>query len=70
MEKIKYKIQQGQFLEFKTLLPNYLLSSQGDRMSMANSIEGRYPFLDHRVVEYFYNLPEEFKLNNFNEKYF
>ena len=67
--KLLDKIQQGQFLEFKTLLSNYLLSSQGDRMSMANSVEGRYPFLDHRVVEYFYNLPEEFKLNNYNEKY-
>ena len=32
------------------LLPGYILSSQGDRVAMAHSVEGRFPFLDHRVV--------------------
>jgi len=35
----------------KTLLPGYLLSSQGDRSLMAHSVEGRFPFFDHRVAE-------------------
>ena len=57
---------------FMRIILNYLpgdLLVKMDRMSMANSVEGRYPFLDHGVVEYFYNLPEEYKLNDFNEKY-
>ena len=36
--------QKNQYIETDTLLANYLLSSQGDRMSMANSVEGRHPF--------------------------
>ena len=41
---------QGQYLEATYFLAGYLLSSQGDRMAMAHSVEGRYPFLDYRVV--------------------
>lgn len=35
-----------------------------DRMTMAHSIEGRVPFLDHRLVEFAFSLPREFKLSN------
>ena len=42
--------RRAQYIECKTLLPNYLLSSQGDRMSMANSLEGRYPYLDEDLI--------------------
>lgn len=63
------KLSQAQWVESKLLLSNYLLSSQGDRMGMANSIEGRYPFLDYRVIEYASKLPPSFKLNGLNEKY-
>ncbi len=41
-------LAQDQYLETRTLLPGYLLSSQGDRMLMAHSVEGRFPFLDRR----------------------
>jgi asparagine synthase (glutamine-hydrolysing) len=34
-----------------------------DRNSMAHSVESRVPFLDHRLVEFVLNLPDEFKLN-------
>ncbi|NQZ09321.1 MAG: asparagine synthase (glutamine-hydrolyzing) [Algicola sp.] len=43
-------VQKAQWLEFKTLLSGYLLSTQGDRMSMAHSIENRCPFLDPNVI--------------------
>ncbi len=62
-------LSRAQYIEQKTFLPNYLLSSQGDRMSMAGSIEGRYPFLDHRVVEFAATLPPHLKINGMTEKY-
>ncbi len=46
------RFDQAEYLEARTLLPSYLLSSQGDRMLMAHSVEGRFPFLDHRLIEF------------------
>jgi asparagine synthase (glutamine-hydrolysing) len=52
----------AQYLETAGLLPDYILSSQGDRVAMAHAIEGRFPFLDHRVVEFAARLPTRFKM--------
>ncbi len=60
---------QAQYLESKYLLPGYILSSQGDRVAMAHSVEGRFPFLDHRVVEFASRLPVKLKMKVLNEKY-
>ncbi len=63
-------VERAQWLEWKTLLPGYLLSTQGDRMSMAHSVEGRCPFLDYRVVEWAARLPQDLKLGpNMDEKW-
>jgi asparagine synthase (glutamine-hydrolysing) len=62
-------LEKSQWLETTVFMSGYLLSSQGDRMGMANSVEGRYPFLDYRVIEYCMSLPERFKLNGLNEKF-
>ena len=35
-----------------------------DRMSMANSVEVRVPYLDHRIMEFAYSLPREYKLGS------
>lgn len=59
----------GQYLEGKTLLSEYLLCSQGDRMLMSNSVEGRFPFLDHRVIEFANRLHPRTKMRGLNEKY-
>jgi asparagine synthase (glutamine-hydrolysing) len=59
---------QAQYLEITTFLSNYLLSAQGDRMSMANSVEGRYPFLDYRLVDFANRLPAGLKLPGLSEK--
>ncbi len=58
----------AQYLETKLLLGNYLLSSQGDRMAMAHSVEGRFPFLDHRVVEFAFSIPPILRMKVLNEK--
>ncbi|MEW8470447.1 MAG: asparagine synthase (glutamine-hydrolyzing) [Candidatus Thiodiazotropha sp.] len=62
-------LNRDQYIEANTLLSGYLLSSQGDRVAMANSIEGRYPFLDHRVIEFAATLPSRYKIMGLNEKY-
>lgn len=43
-------VEKAQYLEFKTLLPGYLLSTQGERMGLAHGVENRCPFLDPHVV--------------------
>lgn len=63
------QLSQAQHLEIVTFLSQYLLSSQGDRVSMAHSVEGRFPFLDTRLVEYCNALPSGFKLHGLREKY-
>lgn len=59
----------AQYLEIKTLMSGYLLTSQGDRMLMKNSVEGRFPFLDHRVIEFASRLKPSMKMKVLNEKY-
>jgi asparagine synthase (glutamine-hydrolysing) len=62
-------LARAQYLEIKIFLSQYLLSSQGDRMTMAHSIEGRFPFLDCRVIEFCNRLPTQLKLRGLTEKY-
>jgi asparagine synthase (glutamine-hydrolysing) len=62
-------LAQDQYLEVRTLLPGYILSSQGDRMLMAHSVEGRFPFLDAEVIRLAASLPDTYKLPALNEKY-
>jgi asparagine synthase (glutamine-hydrolysing) len=59
----------AQYLETRYLLPGYLLSSQGDRMAMAHGIEGRFPFLDYRLVQFAARLPVQLKMSALREKY-
>jgi asparagine synthase (glutamine-hydrolysing) len=59
----------SEYLETMYLLPGYILSSQGDRMAMANSVEARHPFLDYRVVEFAAKLPSNLKMKVLDEKY-
>jgi asparagine synthase (glutamine-hydrolysing) len=64
-----HPLSRAQYLETAHLLPGYILSSQGDRMAMAHGVEGRFPFLDHRVVEFAATLPPRLKLRGLTEKY-
>jgi asparagine synthase (glutamine-hydrolysing) len=60
---------QAQYLEAAHLLPGYILSSQGDRMAMAHAVEGRFPFLDHRVVEFAARIRPSLKIRGLREKH-
>jgi len=61
-------LHRAAYLEMVTLLSPYLLSSQGDRMAMAHAVEGRFPFLDHRLFEFAARLPTGSKLRGLREK--
>lgn len=65
----KSLLSRAQFIEAKSLMAGYLLCSQGDRMLMRNSVEGRFPYLDHRVIEYANRIPAKYKIRALNEKY-
>ncbi|MBK9097286.1 MAG: asparagine synthase (glutamine-hydrolyzing) [bacterium] len=62
-------VYKAQYLEIITFMSGYLLSSQGDRMAMANSVELRVPYLDHRIIEYMATVPSIYKIRGLNEKY-
>jgi asparagine synthase (glutamine-hydrolysing) len=64
-----HPLARAQYLEITVFLSQYLLSSQGDRMGMANSIEGRFPFLDYRIVEFCNGLDPRLKLRCLKEKW-
>jgi len=51
---------------FVRSLPNIL--RREDRNSMAFSIEARVPFLDYRLVEYVFGLPDEWKIHGTETK--
>jgi asparagine synthase (glutamine-hydrolysing) len=61
-------LQACQAVQMQQLLAGYLLSTQGDRMLMAHSVEGRYPFLDRRIIELAIRIPDAQKLTGYNEK--
>lgn len=62
-------VERAQAIERMTLLGNYLLSSQGDRMSLANSVETRYPYLDLEFVRFAARLPARLKLRGLKDKF-
>ena len=61
-------LNRAAYLEMTTLLSPYLLSSQGDRVALAHGVEGRFPFLDHRLFEFASRLPVSSKLCGLREK--
>lgn len=62
-------LARAQYIEASIFMSEYLLSSQGDRMLMAHSVEGRFPFLDYRVIEFASRIPPRLKIRGLNEKY-
>ena len=63
------RLQRMQYVDIETWLPDDLLV-KADRMLMAWGIEGRVPFLDHRVVEFGLGLPDACKIEGRTGKRF
>ena len=61
-------LERAAYLELTTLLGNHLLAAQADRVGMAHGIEGRFPFLDHRVFEHSVATRPQDKLAGLHEK--
>jgi len=57
------------YVDYKLRLANHLLADHGDRMSYANSVELRHPFLDLDIANFATRLSPDLKLNRFEEKY-
>lgn len=64
-----HPLHRAQYLETTHLLPGYILSAQGDRVAMAHAVEGRFPFLDPRIVAFAARLPPRLKLRGLREKH-
>jgi asparagine synthase (glutamine-hydrolysing) len=63
------RLNQMLYINAKTALPNFILNYLADRMEMAHSIEGRVPFLDHRVAEVAARVPVNMKVKGIREKH-
>lgn len=67
--KHRNPVNQSLYLWTKCALPNYILRTLGDGMEMASSVEGRLPFLDHKLFEFVRTLPVSLKIKDTREKY-
>ena len=70
-KKLKYKspedhINNSLYFEIKTFLPGLLLV--GDKLSMANGLEERFPFLDNDLVDFAMKVPVKHKLGNLEQE--
>ena len=70
-EKLKYErpedhIQNSLYFEIKTFLPGLLMV--GDKLSMANGLEERFPFLDNDLIDFAQKIPIRHKLGNLEKE--
>ena len=55
-------------IDYKTYLPDDIMLKV-DRAGMSVSLEGREPLLDHRLIEFAAQLPDNLKIKNNNKKF-
>ena len=65
----RHSVHKRSYLDFKLRLADHLLSDHGDKMNLANSVEGRFPFLDINLVEFAKVIPPDLKIRGYTEKY-
>jgi asparagine synthase (glutamine-hydrolysing) len=65
----RHLVHKRSYLDVKLRLADHLLGDHGDRMTLASSVEGRYPFLDRDFVRLAVGIPPSLKLRDFEEKW-
>lgn len=65
----RHIVHKRSYLDVKLRMTDHLLGDHGDRMTMAASVEGRYPFLDLDFVRLAMDVPPAEKLRQLEEKY-
>jgi asparagine synthase (glutamine-hydrolysing) len=65
----RHPVHQRSYLDMKLRLGDHLVGDHGDRMLLANGVEGRYPFLDLELAELACRMPHDLKLRGYREKY-
>ncbi len=65
----RHPVHQRSYIDFKLRIADHLLSDHGDRMTFANSVEGRYPFLDKDLIAFVTRLPPGLLTQDQREKY-
>ncbi|HYK43462.1 MAG TPA: asparagine synthase (glutamine-hydrolyzing), partial [Thermoanaerobaculia bacterium] len=63
-----HPVHKRSYVDLKVRLADHLLADAGDRMLLAHSVEGRFPFLDIGVMDSVLRMPPHMKLNGFREK--
>ena len=64
-----HPLNQSLYAAYKVMLPGLLLAGKGDRALRTASTEGRYPFLDEKVVEFCSQIAPEYKLRGWTDKW-
>lgn len=65
----RHPLHQRSYVDFKLRLADHLLADHGDRVAYANSVEARYPFLDHEVVDFARTVPPDLLVRDGTEKW-
>ncbi|MCW8092353.1 asparagine synthase (glutamine-hydrolyzing) [Alteromonas sp. ASW11-130] len=65
----RHPLDKAQYVWIKTMLEGQILTWGGDRVDMANSMEARPPFLDHKLAEFAVTIPPEMRIKGSKEKY-
>jgi asparagine synthase (glutamine-hydrolysing) len=64
-----HPLHKRSYVDLKVRLADHLLADAGDRMLLAHSVEGRFPFLDIGVLDSVARMPPDLKLRGFREKH-
>jgi len=65
----RHPMHQRSYLDFKLRLADHLLADHGDRVSLANSVEARFPFLDPSVIDWVRQVDPQWLIHELTEKY-
>jgi asparagine synthase (glutamine-hydrolysing) len=64
-----HPLNRSLYVAYKVMLPGMLLAAKGDRALRNGSTEGRFPFLDERIVDFCSQLDPRLKLRGMQDKY-